>query len=600
MKNFGIIVLFLSTLTLSCKFYDTGSTSYWSVDNDGFVQGTKSFVDSPLRKPDRFDQEVSAGGKKIEKAVSRNLRVAGGQRQGIADDGIGVAGVREAGGVLKDAGNAVQRDINGSGEGIKNDVIQNPEGVGVQVAVGSADTGADSGQEAGNAVQRDVDGSGEGIKNDVIQNPGSVGVQVAVGSADTGADSGQEAGKVFQNLGDTGTQSIQRVVSSSDLNSDLGVGNKDGISTNGMSTNHVTENENSINSITSTSSGLNTALQMAGTSTRTSGYEGEITTNTQDRTFVETGTQDSKAQYSDFSDQDIRDKVLGSVVGGVVDNVMSGIDNVIQGAGTFATAAMQGVGTVIDVLQDVGTFVISDIQNMGARMLFGTGENSSVASEGSESVMSLSSNDSSEAKDVTVVLSSDVTSKGNDVAVGLSSDETQVIGRLEKYLQSAIKINGRSDSDQSNLESGRKKFFNWLKTSDTNASKRKELVQDLQKVFDLIKEKSSDSTELKHWVQSIVDRIEDKSTIVDIDSDDELNNDKEVDFLIENTLASRDYSGFAVSLLFQSLADTLYDSDNNRDKSEEQIFQDLRKVFSDSSDKSEGVLGFKSKIEATN
>nr|AGN32383.1 immunogenic protein A [Borrelia turicatae] len=555
MKNFGIIVLFLSTLTLSCKFYDTGSTSYWSVDNDGFVQGTKSFVDSPLRKPDRFDQEVSAGGKKIEKAVSRNLRVAGGQRQGIADDGIGVAGVREAGGVLKDAGNAVQRDVDGSGEGIKNDVIQNPEGVGVQVAVGSADTGADS---------------------------------------------GQEAGKVFQNLGDTGTQSIQRVVSSSDLNSDLGVGNKDGISTNGMSTNHVTENENSINSVTSTSSGLNTALQMAGTSTRTSGYEGEITTNTQDRTFVETGTQDSKAQYSDFSDQDIRDKVLGSVVGGVVDNVMSGIDNVIQGAGTFATAAMQGVGTVIDVLQDVGTFVISDIQNMGARMLFGTGENSSVASEGSESVMSLSSNDSSEAKDVTVVLSSDVTSKGNDVAVGLSSDETQVIGRLEKYLQSAIKINGRSDSDQSNLESGRKKFFNWLKTSDTNASKRKELVQDLQKVFDLIKEKSSDSTELKHWVQSIVDRIEDKSTIVDIDSDDELNNDKEVDFLIENTLASRDYSGFAVSLLFQSLADTLYDSDNNRDKSEEQIFQDLRKVFSDSSDKSEGVLGFKSKIEPTN
>nr|AGN32384.1 immunogenic protein A [Borrelia turicatae] len=555
MKNFGIIVLFLSTLTLSCKFYDTGSTSYWSVDNDGFVQGTKSFVDSPLRKPDRFDQEVSAGGKKIEKAVSRNLRVAGGQRQGIADDGIGVAGVREAGGVLKDAGNAVQRDVDGSGEGIKNDVIQNPEGVGVQVAVGSADTGADS---------------------------------------------GQEAGKVFQNLGDTGTQSIQRVVSSSDLNSDLGVGSKDGISANGMSTNHVTENENSINSITSTSSGLNTALQMAGTSTRTSGYEGEITTNTQDRTFVETGTQDSKTQYSDFSDQDIRDKVLGSVVGGVVDNVMSGIDNVIQGAGTFATAAMQGVGTVIDVLQDVGTFVISDIQNMGARMLFGTGENSSVASEGSESVMSLSSNDSSEAKDVTVVLSSDVTSKGNDVAVGLSSDETQVIGRLEKYLQSAIKINGRSDSDQSNLESGRKKFFNWLKTSDTNASKRKELVQDLQKVFDLIKEKSSDSTELKHWVQSIVDRIEDKSTIVDIDSDDELNNDKEVDFLIENTLASRDYSGFAVSLLFQSLADTLYDSDNNRDKSEEQIFQDLRKVFSDSSDKSEGVLGFKSKIEPTN
>lgn len=455
-------------------------------------------------------------------------------------------------------------------------------------------------KDAGNAVQRDINGSGEGIKNDVIQNPEGVGVQVAVGSADTGADSGQEAGKVFQNLGDTGTQSIQRVVSSSDLNSDLGVGSKDGISTNGMSTNHVTENENSINSITSTSSGLNTALQMAGTSTRTSGYEGEITTNTQDRTFVETGTQDSKAQYSDFSDQDIRDKVLGSVVGGVVDNVMSGIDNVIQGAGTFATAAMQGVGTVIDVLQDVGTFVISDIQNMGARMLFGTGENSSVASEGSESVMSLSSNDSSEAKDVTVVLSSDVTSKGNDVAVGLSSDETQVIGRLEKYLQSAIKINGRSDSDQSNLESGRKKFFNWLKTSDTNASKRKELVQDLQKVFDLIKEKSSDSTELKHWVQSIVDRIEDKSTIVDIDSDDELNNDKEVDFLIENTLASRDYSGFAVSLLFQSLADTLYDSDNNRDKSEEQIFQDLRKVFSDSSDKSEGVLGFKSKIEATN
>ncbi|UPA11280.1 hypothetical protein bpSLO_001131 (plasmid) [Borrelia parkeri] len=543
-----------------------GSTSDWLTNDDGFVQGTKGFDDSPFRRPDRVDKEVSAGGREIEKAFSRNLGVAGGQRKGTDDVKNGIAGARESGGVLK---------------------------------------------EAENAGQRDVDDSGEGIKNDVIQNLGSVGVQVAVGSENNGDDSGQEAEKGSQNLEDTGTQ---RVVSTSDLNSHLGVESKGGMSTNkeGISTNHVTENRNSINSITSTSSGLSTALQIAGTSTRASGYEGEVITNAQDRSFIDTKTQDSKKQYSDFSDQDIRDKILGNVVGGVVDNVMSGIDNVIQGAGTFATAAMQGVGTVIDVLQDVGTFVISDIQNMGARMFFGTGESSSVASEDSESVMSLSSNASSEAKDTTVGLSSnasseakdttvglssDVTSKGNNVAVGLSSDEIQIIGRLEKYLKSAIKINGRSDSDQSKLESGHKKFFQWLKTSDTNASKRKELVQNLQKIFNLIKEKSSDSTELKKWMQSIVDDIENKSTIIDINSDDKLNNDKEVDFLIEKTLGSSDYSGFAVSLLFQALADTLYDSENSRDKSEEQIFKDLRKVFSD---KSEGVLEFKSKIEATN
>ncbi|AHF45615.1 Immunogenic protein A (plasmid) [Borrelia parkeri HR1] len=528
-----------------------GSTRDWLTNDDGFVRGTKGFDDSPFRRPDRVDKEVSAGGREIEKAFSRNLGVAGGQRKGTDDVKNGIAGARESGGVLK---------------------------------------------EAENAGQRDVDDSGEGIKNDVIQNLGSVGVQVAVGSENNGDDSGQEAEKGSQNLGDTGTQ---RVVSTSDLNSHLGVESKGGMSTNkeGISTNHVTENRNSINSITSTSSGLSTALQIAGTSTRASGYEGEVTTNAQDRSFIDTKTQDSKKQYSDFSDQDIRDKILGNVVGGVVGNVMSGIDNVIQGAGTFATAAMQGVGTVIDVLQDVGTFVISDIQNMGARMFFGTGESSSVASEDSESVMSLSSKASSEAKDTTVGLSSDVTSKGNNVAVGLSSDEIQIIGRLEKYLKSAIKINGRSDSDQSKLESGHKKFFQWLKTSDTNASKRKELVQNLQRVFNLIKEKSSDSTELKKWMQSIVDDIENKSTIIDINSDDKLNNDKEVDFLIEKTLGSSDYSGFAVSLLFQALADTLYDSENSRDKSEEQIFKDLRKVFSD---KSEGVLEFKSKIEATN
>ncbi|UPA18996.1 hypothetical protein [Borrelia puertoricensis] len=532
MRNFGIIVLFLSTLTLSCKVYDTGSTSYWFTTDDGFVQGTKNFVDSPLRRLDRVGQEVLAGGKEIEKVVSRNLGDAVGQKKDTADAKNGVAVARESGSVLQEAGNAIEGDVDSSGEGIKNDVTKNSEG---------------------------VDG------------------QVAVGIANNEDNSGQEAGKVSQSLVDTGAQSV---VNTSRLDSNLGV-----VSKGGMSTNHVTEyvTEN-INSIISTSSGLNTALQIAETSTGASGYEGEVTTNTQDSTFVETGTQESKTQRSDFSNQDVRDKILGSVVSGVVEDVvegvMSGIDNVIEGTGTFATDAVQGVGTVIDVIKDVGTFVISDIQKMGAHMLFGAGESSSVTSEDSESVMSLSS---------------DVTSKAKDTTVVLSSNETQVIERLEKYLQSAIKINGMSDFDQSKLESGHKKFFEWLKTSDIDASKRKELVQDLQKVFDLIKEKSSDSTELKNWVEIIVDKIENKSTIVDINSDDKLDSDDEVDFLIETTLGSRDYSGFAVSLLFQSLADTLYDMENRRDKSEEQIFQDLRKVFSD---KSEGE--FKSRIEAIN
>ncbi|BDU63369.1 hypothetical protein BOFE_09090 (plasmid) [Candidatus Borrelia fainii] len=503
MRNFSIIVLLLTTLTLSCKPYNYGS-----------VQRTKSFVDSPLLRPDRVGQEVAVGGREIEKAVSRNLGVADVQRKDTADVKNGDVVARKARDVLQKAGNAIQRDVDGSVEGLKNDVIQNLKGAGVQVAVDGAKNGGAGVQVAvGSAENGDDRG------------------QVAVGSAENGDDGGQEAGKVSQNLGDTGTH----------LNFDLGVENKGDISSSGMSTNyvtgHVTENRDSIDSITSTSSKLDTALQIAGASTSLSGYEGEVTTNTQDRTFVETGTQESKTQRYDFSSQDMKDKILGSVVSG---------------------------------------------------------------SKDSESMMSLSSNASSEAKDKTVVLSYDVISKGNDVAVDLSSNETQMIDRLEKYLQSAIKINGISDSEQSKLESGRKKFFNWLKTSDTDASKRKALVQDLQKVFALIKEKSSNSVELQNWIEIIVYDIEDKSTIVDIGNDDELNSDQEIDFLIKNTLSSRNYSGFAVSLLFQSLADTLYDSENNHEKSEEQIFNDLRKVFSDSSTKSGGVLEFKSKIEAIN
>lgn len=259
-------------------------------------------------------------------------------------------------------------------------------------------------------------------------------------------------------------------------------------------------------------------------------------------------------------------KIVDNVVDGIVHGIGDGVEAVINKADTLVTAAVQGAEAAIGVIHDAGTFVIDTLQNMGSSILVGIDPTSYVSNS------------------------------GNGMYLGLTSSESQAFARLEGYLKSAIKVNGRAE-DQSKLESGHKKLFDWLKKNDFNFSKRKELVRAIEGIYQFIRERSSYSFELRNWAENIIWDMKARNIIFDINIEDQLNND-EIDVLISNTLRSDKYRGTIVSLLFQALADTLYDSVGDNYKSESQMFEDLKDAFSDSSPKGENVRELKSVIES--
>ncbi|WP_318250811.1 hypothetical protein [Borrelia duttonii] len=259
-------------------------------------------------------------------------------------------------------------------------------------------------------------------------------------------------------------------------------------------------------------------------------------------------------------------KIVDNVVDGIVHGIGDGVEAVINKADTLVTAAVQGAEAAIGVIHDAGTFVIDTLQNMGSSILVGIDPTSYVSNS------------------------------GNGMYLGLTSSESQAFARLEGYLKSAIKVNGRAE-DQSKLEAGHKKLFDWLKKNDSDFVKRKELVRAIEGIYQFIRERSSYSFELRNWAENIIWDMRARNIIFDINIEDQLNND-EIDVLISNTLRSDKYRGTIVSLLFQALADTLYDSVRDNYKSELQIFEDLKDAFSDSSPKGKNVRELKSVIES--
>ncbi|WP_231439736.1 hypothetical protein [Borrelia duttonii] len=259
-------------------------------------------------------------------------------------------------------------------------------------------------------------------------------------------------------------------------------------------------------------------------------------------------------------------KIVDNVVDGIVHGIGDGVEAVINKADTLMTAAVQGAEAAIGVIHDAGTFVIDTLQNMGSSIFVGIDPTSYVSNS------------------------------GNGMYLGLTSSESQAFARLEGYLKSAIKVNGRAE-DQSKLEAGHKKLFDWLKQNDFDFVKRKELVRAIEGIYQFIRERSSYSFELRNWAENIIWDMKARNIIFDINIEDQLNND-EIDVLISNTLRSDKYRGTIVSLLFQALADTLYDSVRDNYKSELQMFEDLKDAFSDSSPKGENVRELKSVIES--
>nr|ADF49592.1 immunogenic protein A [Borrelia hermsii]ADF49594.1 immunogenic protein A [Borrelia hermsii]ADF49595.1 immunogenic protein A [Borrelia hermsii] len=597
MRNLGIVIMFLSAFILSCKFYHTTSESNWGIDERGSVQDIRNSIAFELQNPDNIGQRSIIGG-----AV-----------------GNGVIGDQKG----KSGGQEIKKDTAASGEGVdaesKQNASQKPgDSPQEEGADGASPRSGDSPQEGaasqegiGSAPQEgagDASQEGTGSASQKGDKSNLQGV-IAAGGVSIG---GSGAGTAVSDGNSSGSQEAESVDGKNVLadSKSVGTSNLDikapnlNVKVEGdISTSHETEGVIASGDLTNTTNTIITSeVATAASQAIVSGAEKGITaikdaiavvSGTQKGTEKETqknsqkGTQ-TKTQkeagkgIENIAAQNVKFAVLGTV-NKIVNGVADGIANVIEhglengtnnkvkdgikaasrGAGTFVTAAMQGAGVVLDSLQDVGNFVMDATRSMG---------------------------------DVFAGMGSGVSSVNSGMTVSLSSNETQTIERLAEYLQSAIKVNGDEASRQSKLENGRQKFFAWLKEKDIDFSKRKELVQGMQRVYDFIKEKSSNSRELQAWVLGVVG---DDDTVVDVDKDDELNSDVEIDFLIKKTLSSRDYSGFAVSLLFQALADTFYD-DSGRDKPEEQIFNALKAAFSDNSSEDGGFGEFKSIIEAKN
>ncbi|ASQ29671.1 hypothetical protein CDQ96_04500 (plasmid) [Borrelia miyamotoi] len=149
------------------------------------------------------------------------------------------------------------------------------------------------------------------------------------------------------------------------------------------------------------------------------------------------------------------------------------------------------------------------------------------------------------------------------------------VDRLEKYLESAIKVSGKSSEQQMRLS--KQRLFTWL-NEDANLSKRVELEQDMQKLYGLIKESITDSSS-------------------QFSSQDGEYSDEAIDGLLNSLFSSSFDNTFALDLFFQSLLNTFCDFKKDNCKGSEVIFADIRKVFSDVFNETGNFRDLKSKLK---
>ncbi|AOW96391.1 hypothetical protein [Borrelia miyamotoi] len=161
------------------------------------------------------------------------------------------------------------------------------------------------------------------------------------------------------------------------------------------------------------------------------------------------------------------------------------------------------------------------------------------------------------------------------VGQNVESGRLTKVDRLEKYLESAIKVSGKSSEQQMRLS--KQRLFTWL-NEDANASKRAELEQDMQKLYALIKESITDSSS-------------------QFSSQDGEYSDEAIDGLLNSLFSSSFDNTFALDLVFQSLLNTLCDFNKDNCKGSEVIFADIRKVFSDVFNETGNFKDLKSKLK---
>nr|WKT13961.1 Mlp family lipoprotein [Borrelia sp. BU AG58] len=142
-----------------------------------------------------------------------------------------------------------------------------------------------------------------------------------------------------------------------------------------------------------------------------------------------------------------------------------------------------------------------------------------------------------------------------------------------------------------------KEFFEWLENNDPDHSKRKELADSMGKVYGLIKENAKTSKEIKEIIDKANSDNDEGMKRAGIKSPDDLKTDAQVDALVKYVVGTDEEwelnsGSSAIKAFFEELGGVFDDSlagssrgnGDNKSRTNEEVFEDFKKLFSDDGD----------------
>ncbi|WKC58688.1 Mlp family lipoprotein [Borrelia sp. P9F1] len=165
---------------------------------------------------------------------------------------------------------------------------------------------------------------------------------------------------------------------------------------------------------------------------------------------------------------------------------------------------------------------------------------------------------------------------------------------LEESLDDVL---GSLYEDNPTVSAKQKAFFGWLKDNDPDYSKRKELAEAVGKVYDFIKEKAGTSEEIRQIIEKGKD--DEGMKRAGLGKPGDLKTDEQVGALVKYVMEQQDDLDLEVgSSNIKSFFDELgavFDDDlaaaakgkdkvEKKDRSNEEVFEDLKKFLTDESE----------------
>ncbi|AYE36811.1 hypothetical protein DB313_04750 (plasmid) [Borrelia turcica IST7] len=180
-----------------------------------------------------------------------------------------------------------------------------------------------------------------------------------------------------------------------------------------------------------------------------------------------------------------------------------------------------------------------------------------------------------------------------DTSTGLSKldKKEKKVSSLKETLENSSNVLYESSSP---TKTRQEEFFKWLEENDSDYSKRKQLEESMDKVFSLIKDSASSSTEIKE----IIAKGQSDAGIIKagIKTADDIKTDEQVDALVKFVTGTGDdldleSGSSSIKAFFGTLAEVFDDDLNDvmtdkkgQKRGHDKVFEDLKKVFSEDSD----------------